>query len=177
MREKPVHGGSQRIGDQDFLAQAKDETLEPDVNVVQPRMPPHQFRRDGLVAHDGPGDQVREHGEVRPKHHEISLRRDFPPVNVRKIRERLECVEGDADGKGDSRKMQRPPGRLRKDIQQERGIFENGEGSQIHHGTEEQKGFAGFCARYQPGGQGPVEQNGPDHQQHVPGFTPGVEDE
>ncbi len=50
------------------------------------------------VLHDGPGDELGEHGHVHPEVQEVPLHLSLAPVHIDGVGHGLEGVEGDADG-------------------------------------------------------------------------------
>jgi len=65
---------------------------------------------DVRIADDRPGDQLREHRNVRRKIDIIPLRRNIATIDVNDIADDLKRVEADADGQRDLQERDRQPG-------------------------------------------------------------------
>ena len=96
------------VGDQHLLRQADDEDAGADRRAAQ-RVPARiQLARDGLVADDGPGDQLREQGDVERDLDRIAIGPEPAPVDVDDVGQAVEGEEGDAQRQMDMGRS-RPP--------------------------------------------------------------------
>lgn len=93
------------------------------------------------VLHDGAGDELREHCDVRAEADDVSLRPDLPPVYVYCVGHGLEGVERNTHRKGDIHKRN---SRARKSIyvlDKEIVILEKAQNSEVHHDRAYQYDF------------------------------------
>ena len=69
----------------------KEEKTQPHLHEIDGMV--LQLLLDVLIAHDRPGDQLREHGDIETEVRDGALRFDFPPVHVDHIGQGLKGVK------------------------------------------------------------------------------------
>ena len=168
---------AQVVGQQHLLGKAQDHPLQPLAALGQRRGALFQLCLDVGVLHDGPRHQLGEHGDVGGEVDEAALGLRLAPVDVDHIAQRLEGVEGYADGQ---RQLGRPyvqPQRAVQRVHQESGILEKAQHAQVDRQRRDERGPAGR-------GPGPHAQlqaghvvvgDAEQHQPHVHRLAPGVE--
>lgn len=87
------------VGEQRFLCETDDEEAKPAREVGEVLLATRYLFGDGLVAHDGAGDELREARDVHSEEQDVSLRGDLAAIDVDDVGERLKGVERYADGK------------------------------------------------------------------------------
>ena len=119
------------VGDQHLLAEADDEILHAQADLLHGHAADLQFLRDVGVADDRPGDEMREHHDVGRQPHRAALRRHLPAPHIDQVRHELEREERDAEREREFELRQRPPGQAAQIGQEEAGIFEDPQHRQI----------------------------------------------
>ena len=166
----------EHVGQDHLLAQAEQEAVYSvghvggrDVSVVE-------FVCHRAVAHDGTGDELREHGDVQQQVHEAALRRALAPVDVHQVGDGLEYVEADADG-------ERQPGHV--DVQaegaeylaEEAQVLEGAEQAEVERQAHCQRELAVAFGGGDAQAREVVDDNAEEHEQDVDRLAPGVEEE
>ena len=165
------------VGQQQLFGQPDEKLADAPGKPVDRQPLLVQLRLDVHISHDRPRDQLREHGHIRAKAHEIALRGRIAAIDVHDIGQDLEREERDADRQADVR-PRRPRERRherRGRVEQERGVFEHAQHGQIQrHGQHEQQLFAAREPGHEQADH-PVDEDGAHHQQHIDGLPPRIE--
>ena len=90
----PRHG----VRQQHLLAEAEEEAHRAGGKFGDGLMPLVDLLRDGGVAHDGTGDELREKGDVERELERVALHRGVAAVDVDDVAQALKGEERDADG-------------------------------------------------------------------------------
>ena len=113
----------QHIGQQHLFGKAQHKPLRPRCRLPQAVPPFGKLRFNIGIAHNGPGDELREHGDIGRQIDEIALCPDRPAVNIHHIAEDLEGVKADADGQRHPQQRDRKPGNGIEAFQEKIGVF------------------------------------------------------
>ena len=99
------NGGKGRIRDprhgvrqQHLFAEAEEKAHRAGGEFGDGLMPLVDLLRDGGVAHDGTGDELRKEGDVKRELERVALHRSVAAVHVDDVAQALKGEEGDADG-------------------------------------------------------------------------------
>ena len=131
------------------------------------------------VAHDGPRNQLGEQADIGAEGDGIFLGQRIAPVHVHGVADALKGIKADADGQRQTKQghTQSESGIDRAD--EEIGILENPQRRQPQKHGNRQPGF--FHPPGLPSADGQAAEiecgNGSSHQQHIPGLSPGIEDQ
>ena len=134
-----VHVGGEQVGEEQLLGHAHGEEVEAGAGQTrgEPRLQPDELLVDVGVAHDGAGDEVREHRDEGGVVHVVLRRPHRAAVDVDGIRHRVERVERDADRQHDAQHGQR--GRAAEEagdavqlVHEEPGVLEVAQERQVH---------------------------------------------
>ena len=177
-RQLPPQDGH-AVRQQHLFPQARHEQPHPPGEALQRQIGAVQLFLNVHVPDDGPRDELGEHGHVGPKEEGAFLGFGLAPVNVDHVGHDLKGEEGDADGQTDSYgllRKRRGEQALHR-VPNKAGILEDEQQEQIQDDGGHQPDLpVGPLARY-PKADEPVYQDGTDHQKHVQGLSPGVEDQ
>lgn len=89
------------VGQEHLLAKTYDESPDSSCEVLQIFVPILYFIGNGLVADDGPGDQLREQCNVQRHIQRVFLDLSAPHGDIEYIGHSLKGEEGNADGQDD----------------------------------------------------------------------------
>ena len=95
------------VGEDYFLSQADQEAERAVGYVGGVGAAVVDFAGDCIVAHDGSGNQLWEHGDIEQQVGVALLGRSLKAVDIDQVGDRLEYVETDADRKSDLRDIDR----------------------------------------------------------------------
>ena len=174
-----VHGvdeDAEVVGQHDLLEQAEGEVLHAEGE---------SLRRDGPLLvelgdeipglDDGSGHELREEGDVQRGPHEIALGRYLAAGDVDGVAERLEGIEGDADGQEDAQRPGAGDAEERAEgVDEEVEVLEHAEDQQRQHDADAQREAAALPVHVQGADMGGERQ--PQHQRAAFPVPPAVED-
>ena len=124
-------------------------------------MPLVDLLRDGGVAHDGTGDELREEGDVERELERVALHRGVAAVHVNDVAQALKGEEGDADGQRDLRDGD---GRAENRVQvlhEKARVFEYRQTAEIQYQRKNQKNL--FPPALDEQAEVPVDRGGGNH--------------
>ena len=131
----------------------------------------------GVIAHDRACYQLREHRDVEQQTAEAPLHWGLSPIHVYQVGDGLERIEADTDG-------ERYPGICHGDTDgrqllcEETQILEGAQDEDIARETCGECPFPGsVCLSCDPQSCQVVHQHTEEHQEHIHGFAPGIEDQ
>ena len=165
------------VGQEHFLAKTYDESPDPSCEVLQIFVPILYFIGNGLVADDGPGDQLREQCNVQRHIQRVFLDLSAPHGDIEYIGHGLKGEEGNADGQDD---MGLGDPSAKKHIQVRNGkiqIFKDKQQRQIgdDHQHQDPLPIGFFLLFDDQKSKQVVHQNGGDHHEHELRLAPGIE--
>ena len=162
------------VGEDYLFAQADEKAENPFAQVCGGHVAVVDFSCHEVVAHNGTGNQLREHGDVEQQAAELLLHGCLTAINVNEIGNGLKRVETDADGKCD--------------VGSGDGHADAGEGGgdevRIFERTENRHVAAEACCESQPTvSVAVVDEQSCDvvhchaaqHEEHIDWFAPGIE--
>ena len=166
-----------RIRNQNLLTEAENETANALRRLIKAVRSFAQLSVDIRVADDRTRDQLGKKRNVGSQIDRILLRAHVASVDVHRIAEDLEGIEADPDRERDLQQGYGKP-RHRVPIRNEKvGVFEIDQKSKRRsHGQKQQKLRGARSAEaLDQQAEKIAEQNGYQHDDHVPRFSPGVE--
>lgn len=165
------------IGQQQLFGQPDDKLADALGKPVDRQSLLVQLRLDVHISHDRPRNQLREHGHIRTKTHEVALRGRNAAIDVHDVGQDLEREKRNADRQADVQvrrlreRRQERGGR----VEQKRGVFEHAQHAQIQrHGQHQQQLFAARESGHEQANH-PVDEDGAHHQQHIDRLPPRIE--
>ncbi len=163
----------QLVGQQDLFAQAQQQPPHAQRGLLQRMLPVLQLPRHIGIAHDGPGDQLGEHGDIGAEIHDGALGGHIAPVHIDGVAEDLEGIKADADGQRYLRHWQGKAQGI-EGGGGEAGVFEPPQQAQTDDGRKDQQQalFSGEALHQQT--KAPAHQDGQGHQQQIDRLAPAV---
>ena len=168
------------VGQQHLFAHAKNKALGALVKALPCFRAVVQLLGDGDIAHDGTGDELREHGHIAAKGDDVMLHRALPAVDVDGIGHGLEGIEGDADGQRDLGHVNRQPQQVINGLHSKARVLKEAEQPQIDDagGNEHSAAQSGLIVPFfDQKAVGIVHKGGKDHQHHINGLAPCIENQ
>ena len=129
-----VDNHGQAVGDDHFLDQTPEDELKPlnDSLGLEMRFAA-ELRKQTMAALDGPGHQLREEGDVEREDAQMALSRSVAPIDIDRVSDGLEGVEGDA-----KRQQEIKRGHGVKDVDRFQGLLDiAGEKIEVFEGEED----------------------------------------
>ena len=167
------NGGKGRIRDprhgvrqQHLLAEAEEEAHRAGGEFGDGLMPLVDLLRDGGVAHDGTGDELRKEGDIERELERVALHRGVAAVHVNDVAQALKGEEGDADGQRHLRHRNDRQQSVEHLAEEARVLEPAQQRKPQHHGkrhAEPPRPWAVRRSRQQPAGV--VDGNGEQHEQ------------
>ena len=165
------------IGQQQLFGQTHDKAPEALREIVHGHLALPDLLLDGLIAHDGAGDELREEADVHQQVEKVALQGNLAAVEVDDIRQDLKRVKADADRQRDAGVRQ---AEKRERPEQEAEVFEHDEVAEDDDDRRDQRGL--FRARprlkMHDGKAAAVGHERHEHHEHDHlRLAPGVEDQ
>lgn len=123
--------GAGLIGQQDLFSQAHHETADPQGKTLKAFGPGVQLRGNVLVADNGAGNELGEHGHIGSEAYDIVLDRSSPPVYIDGVGHGLERIKGDPNGKGQAQERDPASGEAVDGTDEKVRIFKDHQKGQI----------------------------------------------
>ena len=123
--------GAGLIGQQDLFSQAHHETADPQGKTLKAFGPGVQLRGNVLVADNGAGNELGEHGHIGSEAYDIVLDRSLAPVYVDGVGHGLERIKGDPNGKGQAQERDPASGEAVDGTDEKVRIFKDHQKGQI----------------------------------------------
>ena len=168
------------VRQQDLFAQPQYEAPRAGGDVREGMGAMLQLRGNVRVAHDGAGDELREHGDIGGKVDEITLRLHVAAVDVHHIAEDLKGVEADADGQRHAEQRNMQPRERVKAGEEEVRVLAVAQKSQTEHERERQKELRAPAVRpvfLHQTGKHIALHDGREHENNKFRLAPGVEEQ
>ena len=168
------------VGQDQLLGQAHEEAPDPQVKALERLAPVVDLAHDVHIAHDRPGDELREHRHVAAEGDRVALRRAVAAVDVDGVGHGLERVEGDAHRQRHAR---------HRDGERERRVERGDDQPRILEEAEQREVDRDRRNEQRPPHARPavklfhqqavavVHDRGKEHQHDVDRLAPGVEDQ
>ena len=181
--EDAVGGLAEWVGENHLLAEAGDDALDARNRQIEPLLAAGQLVADVVVAHDRPGDQLREEGNIEREVDRIALRLGVAAVDVDHIGQGVKGEEGNAERQ--VRRVEIERGQVAgagepQDVVlggDKAGIFVIGQQADVHdhrardHETRRRRPAISF--EHQP--EQPVEGDRGEHHEHEKLLAPRIE--
>ena len=165
------------VGKQHLFPQSEQEPPQTQAYILPAVGPMLQFPGHIGIADDGACDQLGKQRHIRAEGDEVFLGPGLSPVHIHGIAHALEGIEADADGQRQTQQRDACSHRRVEGADEEIRVLEYRQ--QPHpggNGQEQKAPSPPFAFRPAHGQAAEVEeQNGADHQQHILGLPPGVE--
>ena len=132
------------IGKQHLLAESDDEPAHALRNLIEIGLSADKHLSDIRIAHNRTCDKLRKQRHIGRKSDKITLRQDFPPVDIYDIGDRLKCVKRNSNRQGNVQKAKPSAGDCVHRLDEKIRVFEKSENRKVSCDAQDQK-RPGFC--------------------------------
>ena len=152
--------GAGLVGEKDFFGKPDEKAAHAEGKTIYGFRPAGQLRRNGLVADDGPGDELREHGHIGAEGDQILLNRRLAAVHVDGVGHGLKRVKGNPDGQGKAKKGKFTSHEAAQGTDKKVRVLKQGQKPQIYDSRRNHGAFRGAVSafRFKTSDKPPVEK-------------------